>query len=180
MTNDIEEADEEGGGTATLDCLMFCSRDVASHFPSKVKGAYEAYMPKDNHEYYGELELELIHELALAKLLTMTSADVNTADVEAITSALHDYRNLLVSLSKAGRQLPAIEAAAISTRAEWSESMKSQEYGYVNKLQKAAERGLESFDIYSEDPRQLRALPTVWASIGSKVASCVLLGDSEL
>ena len=158
--NGIEEADEEEG----RDCfrlsrgnrVVVCSRDVASHFLSEVKCAYEAYMPKDDHEYYGELELELT-------LMTMSSvhADVNTADVEAITSALHDYRNLLVSRSKAGRQLPAIEAAAISTRAEWSESMKSQEYGYVDKLQKAAERRLESFDSYSEAPRQFRALPTV-------------------
>ena len=147
------------GGTATLDFRL--SRGLQPRcglaFPSEVKGVYEAYMPKDNHDNYGELELELIHELALSKLLTVNNADVNTADVEAITSALHDYRNLLVSRSKAGRQLPAIEAAAMSTRAEWSESMKSQEYGYVDKMQKAAERGLESFDCYSEAPRQLRA-----------------------
>ena len=71
----------------------------------------------------------------------MSSADADTVDVEAITSALRDYRDLLVSRSKPGRQLATIQAAAISARAQWSEREIDEiagKAGYVDKVQKAA------------------------------------------
>ena len=79
----------------------------------------------------------------------MSSADVDTVDVGAITDALQDFRSHLESRSKPGRQLATIQAAAKSARALWSDDeidAIADEHGYATMVKVAAERGCAAYD----------------------------------
>jgi len=149
---DDDEEEGEGEDVQVTKTVTWKGKPkLASQHLSDVKAAYEADVPVADREYYGELELELIHELAgpLAKLITMSSAEVDTVDVDSITSELQDFRRFLESRSKEGRQLATIQAAAIAARAEWSESeieSIAERDGYIVKLQEAAKMGLAAYD----------------------------------